>query len=467
MAIRVTRTVAEVAGLTDANVRVTRTLAEVAGVAAPNIRVTRTIAEVAGDAAQPDIQLYRLAVMALVSVQDGTPVSASDTLTFSQSDLLSRPVSVSDTIDFTDEGEREITLQPEISQTLTFSQVVVELPSNDQDASNTLSFTHVAASSQVTQPLDGTVTFTHLAASIGDILASLSDSVTFSQVLSYIGPVEGSDTITFTQSSGAGLIIPGGIEVTASQTVTFSQTPQKVLIKAGAVAVDGEDTLTFTSRASLPVFLNIPQSFILTQVAEDSYVWVLDDTVTFSQGDVIPALSLPRLVTHTLSFSHALAYENRIDLCGYSPTIGASTDPNAPAPPPATLTLVKQSSVTLSYPIVSPTESVTIRAPEFGDLRRLNFDRINRESRGGILQIFTDPTWPKQEILEVQFTALKESEAQAVIDFFTATLGQEIKLVDWYGRTWHGFIVNPEASQLTRSRRNVVDLAFEFEGVQQ
>jgi hypothetical protein len=426
------------------------------------------MAEVAGQTQQTDLRMYRIAVMVLASFDAGTSVTAADTLTFSQSELLSRPVSGSDTVTFSDTGEKLVTLQPEISDTVTFSQTIIDLPSIKPSASDTLAFTESAMSSQNTESLADAITFSQIAASIGTILASLSETVTFSQVLGYLGPVEGSDTITFTQSSGAGKIIPGGIVVSANtQTVTFSQTPQKVLIKVGATSHTGEDTVTFTSLASLPTFLSVPQSFILTQVASDSYVWVSDDTVTFSHEESYAGSVWPRTLSQTLNFSHAIAYENKIDLCGYSPSIGASTDPNAPSPPPATLTLVKQSSITLSYPTVSPTTSVSIRAPEFGDQRRLSFDRVNRESRGGSLQIFSDPAWPKQEILEVQFTALKESEAQAVLDFFAATLGQEVKLVDWYGRIWHGFVVSPEASQLTRSRRNIVDLAFEFEGEQQ
>jgi hypothetical protein len=449
-------------------IRVTRTIAEVAGLAPSSVRVTRTMAEVAGQAQQTDLRLYRIAVMVLASFDAGTSVSSSDTLTFSQSELLSRPVSASDTITFSESATKVTTLQPEISDTITFTQTIVELPSISPAASDTLTFTEDAQSSQKTVSAVGTVTFSPIAASVGTILASLSDTVTFSQLLGYLGPVDASDTLTFTQASGGGHIIPGGIVVSANtQTVTFSQTPQKVLIKVGAVGVDGEDTVTFTSKSSLPRFLSIPQSFILTQVASGSYVWVLDDTVTFSFTESIAGSVRSRTIAQTLSFSHAIAYENRIDLCGYSPSIGASTDPNAPAPPPATLTMVKQNSITLSYPTVAPTVSVSIRAPEFGDQRRLNFDRVNRESRGGSLQIFTDPTWPKQEILEVQFTALKEAEAQAVLDFFTTTLGQEVKLVDWYGRVWHGFVVSPEASPLTRSRRNIVDLSFEFEGEQQ
>jgi hypothetical protein len=126
-------------------------------------------------------------------------------------------------------------------------------------------------------------------------------------------------------------------------------------------------------------------------------------------------------------------------------------------------TLTPQNFVRLFYPTTSPTLEVNIRVPEFGNRERLNFTRINRESRGGTLQIFADPTWPKSKQLALTFTGLTEAQAQAVQDFFNDTLGLEVGLTDWEGRTWHGVVTTPDAD-LIRSRRGIVDLSFEFDG---
>ena len=67
-------------------VRVTRTIAEVAGTITNTIRVTRTMAEVIGTPAQPDIRLYRLAVLALVSTYDGQTFERAAQNTISASD---------------------------------------------------------------------------------------------------------------------------------------------------------------------------------------------------------------------------------------------------------------------------------------------------------------------------------------------------------------------------------------------
>ena len=448
-------------------IRVTRTIAEVAGTLTSTVRVTRVMAEVAGLAAQPDVRLYRLAMHALVEFSLGTAVSAQDTVTFSQSQLLSFPIGVAQTVTFSQTGEANLTLEPELEQTVTFSQGVVELPSINSSASNNFTFTEAASPGVFSPSASDTVTFSHIAFSVGPTSLALAQTVTFSAVLSALTPGSAENTITFSQAGGGGVIIPGGIVVSAvPDTVTFSHQDQKVLCKASATALTAADTVTFSDRASLPVFLSIPQSFILTDVASPDYVYLIDHTLTLTDIEPVPIFVRPLNISDTLSFGHSIAYVNKIDLCQYTPTIGGGTDPNAPAPPPSSIAVTKNSTVTLSHPTSSPTSSVTIRAPEFGDVQRLNFDRVNRESRGGTLQIFSDPDWPKQEILVLQFTALKESEAQEVMTFFNDTLGLEVKFVDWYGRTWHGFVTNPE-SPIVRSRRGIVDLSFEFEGEQQ
>jgi len=408
-------------------IRVTRTIAEVAGSATANVRVTRTSAEVGGSAAAPDIRLYRIGVMALVGGGLSVGKSETQTVTFGQAVFLD-PYPVS------------------FQQTFTFSQTAV----------NSLTTPGAAA----------TVTFTQLAHNETIFEPAESQTVTFSQSVNVVAPKTAEQTVTFSQSSGAGLIFPGGLEKTAvPATVTFSQSAAKVLIKASAIDLTATaGTVTFSHNVSFPIILTVPQSVVFTDAAITQITNVVEQTVTFTQDLLTDGTVRPRTITHTLSFSHAYVFENRIDTCRYSPSIGGGTNPNSPTLPPAVFDVVtKESQVTLFFPTTSPTTTVVIRAPEYGDRHRLTFDRINRESRGGTLEVFSDPDWPKEEILEVSFTGLKESESQAVLDFFAATLGLTVGFTDWNGRTWFGVIVDPN-TQLIRARRGIVDMSFEFEG---
>lgn len=447
-------------------VRVTRLLAEVAGTFDSTVRVTRTMAEVLGTPAQPDVRLYRLSVMALVEFAAGTEVSASSGLSFSDSTAgSSLPRAAGpDTVSFSDTASEVVSLLPNESQGVSFSDTAVPQPNQNLTANNSLTFSQVIATSFTTPVVSETLTFSDTAASVGAIEISESHTVQFSDSVAALGPETVTQTVTFTDVAGGGKIIPGGIVRSAGpQTVQFTQTVQKVLCKAIATAHSGEDTVEFGHRAALPITLAIPDAFVLDHTATADYCWVVEHDLEFTH---VLAFEADRalVVTQTLTFNHAVAYINKIDTCRYSPTVGTNTAADAPTPPPSTFgPIVKASQVTLFYPTVGPTLSVVIRAPEYGDRHRLQFDRINRETRGGTLEIFSDPDWPKLEIIEASFTGLKESEAQAVIDFFTQTLGLEVGFTDWHGRTWHGIVLSPD-TEVIRARRDIVDLSFEFEG---
>ena len=422
-----------------ADIRVTRTKADILGATTPNIRVTRAKADILGTPTQSDFRIYRTVLFALV--QEAPIQQSSNGLTFSQSLTASFPKSLSETVTFSQNITSSFPIV--VSQALTFTQAIALV--SPAAIEQTVSFSQAANNPQL-------------------FADSLSQTVIFSQVLSVLKPEIVSQTATFSQTAGAGLIIPGGVVKSSSGTVTFLQAASKVLLLAGATSYSETHTLSFTQLVTFPQFYNLQQAVIFTDSVSQEKGWNVSQTVTFSDDFNIAGSTWPRTVAQTLTFSHAFVAEKDVDLCGYSPVIGNTTDPNAPAAPPKTFAAVtKESVVTMFYPKVTPTTTIVIRAPEYGDRHRLLFDRINRESRGGSLEIFSDPTWPKLEILEASFTGLKETEAQAILDFFKLTLGLEVGFTDWHGRTWHGIVTTPD-TQLIRARRGIVDLSFEFEG---
>ncbi len=108
---------------------------------------------------------------------------------------------------------------------------------------------------------------------------------------------------------------------------------------------------------------------------------------------------------------------------------------------------------------------VVLRNPELDDRDRLGQTRINRESRGGELQVYRDPSWPLINTLQGTIVGLKKQDVDDLLQFFEDHLGEEISLNDWHGRYWRGVIVNPDepAVEDTRGRWTV---AFEFEGIE-
>jgi len=107
--------------------------------------------------------------------------------------------------------------------------------------------------------------------------------------------------------------------------------------------------------------------------------------------------------------------------------------------------------------------TVTLRDPDFGDVHGVEISRINRKTRGGDLQIFRDPMWPKTRTLRYTFSFLSEKQKSDLLYFLYASMGQQIALVDYEGITWNGVIRTPVGNVVEQGRFNYT-AEFEFEG---
>ena len=150
----------------------------------------------------------------------------------------------------------------------------------------------------------------------------------------------------------------------------------------------------------------------------------------------------------------------------YHPFIGEG-DPGSPTPPPAALA-GPLAGVTVPFQLLYPatgtvTDSVTLRAPDFGNKDRLSFNRVLRETRGGTLVVYADPIWPKIQTLVVSFSGLSVTEKDALLAFMDEHLGMEIGLLDWEHRYWRGVIVRPD-DPAVQDDRDTFTASFEFEG---
>ena len=121
--------------------------------------------------------------------------------------------------------------------------------------------------------------------------------------------------------------------------------------------------------------------------------------------------------------------------------------------------------ITAPFQMICPDDgqSVTLRAPNLGNKDRLAFNRVLRETRGGTLVVFADPMWPKIQTQALTFSALRRSEAQALLTFLDNHLGLEVVIIDWEQRGWRGVITTPDAP-VTEDSFNSYSASFQFEG---
>jgi hypothetical protein len=107
----------------------------------------------------------------------------------------------------------------------------------------------------------------------------------------------------------------------------------------------------------------------------------------------------------------------------------------------------------------------TFRNPQMGNTDEISFQRVNRRTRGGDLNLFRDEDWPKTEVLNLTFNFTTEAEARLLLNFIRATIGQEINYRDHENRLWYGVIQNPDA-EMVQPGRNTYQIAVSFEGDQ-
>lgn len=145
----------------------------------------------------------------------------------------------------------------------------------------------------------------------------------------------------------------------------------------------------------------------------------------------------------------------------YSPQISPGN--SVLTPPPAIGPLfVKSSTITFTFPVVSPTTTLVLRSPELGNKESLRLRRINRTTRSNSLKIFNNRSWPRDHILSISISGLEKSEVDSLIAFVNESLGQDIGYLDYESRQWVGIITNPKAvvTDLTKSCNFNADIEF-------
>lgn len=160
-----------------------------------------------------------------------------------------------------------------------------------------------------------------------------------------------------------------------------------------------------------------------------------------------------------IKITDSVAYELvdlKGNLCSYSMFTGNSSVPSlAPV-------IIRGSGITLEY----DTTVLTLKSPDFGNRDSLSFNRINRVSRGGTLQVYADPQWPRTQLMSIDFLGLTEEEGQSVLSFVEESLGKDIKITDWEGRSWTGVITNPETALVRVGiTGNMLSLEIEIHGM--
>jgi len=468
MVLRVTRQDIEVASTGDGELRATRQFVEVLTQSGAPQVFNRTVDHSLIFSQGSSVSINIQTAQSLDFAQETTVIIGLQTAqNFEFSQTLAYTGSISYTVaqglEFSQTADSSIT-DHTIAQGLEFSQALTFNQGFAVSATSAFSFSHSLVVMPYCAELIQGFIFTDNCSNPSSIDVGVTQAFSFTQQAdcNFVTFVQ---ELMFTHIAGGGLIIPGGIEVDAiPSNLVFTDNVARTWIKATATSHSTSNSLVFTHWAGFPKEQILQQTFVFTDVMDDDFIRLVKHWIVWSQSYAeYNSIRFP-IASDNLVFQHAFITDGVGSLCIYDPVLGYSSDPNAPTPPSSTApTLVRQNHVRLYWPTVIPTKAVQIRAPMLGDRDRLQNMRIQRESRGGTLQVFADPTWPKLQILALTFTGLTETEAAAVQQFFLDSLGLEVGFEDWDGRIWHGVIITPD-EPFVRSRRDIVDISFEFEG---
>ena len=243
-----------------------------------------------------------------------------------------------------------------------------------------------------------------------------------------------SSTLAVGQQAGFSFEEPGGIFVSAVNTLDLDQNAWITQLGQAASALSLTQSATVQKGPQLGSQLDLGQAAGVTVVRNRA----VDSEMGLEQAA-----------------TYILVKHGAVELFDYAP---AGLPPLQGPFPGVT------SPFSLIYPAEgSPTDTIELRPPDFGNKDRLSFDRINRESRGGTLTIFADPNWPKVQTLALTFPSLRRTEACELIRFIREHLGLEIKLSDWEQRVWKGVITTPD-EPVIQDGKDQFSAGFEFEG---
>lgn len=261
-------------------------------------------------------------------------------------------------------------------------------------------------------------------------------------IINYPHNVSVTDTLALTDLAQSA----GEFNVSASNFLSFSQSAGQMFELSAA------STLELSDRAERRFYVSNVLNF--NQIMDGEALKAAGNILALTQTLHLN-VTFGRSLSHDLGLQQGLAYTliKPDTECRYSPFLGAGS------PIPTTEPVLSTGTLTLIF----ESTTLVLRNPEYNNQNVITSDRINRTNPGGSITIFVDPKWPKQQSLQVSVIGLTEVQVIDFLAFLEESLGRQIQLSDWEGRTWLGIVTTPDAT-VTRGKNCNHKLSFEFEG---
>ncbi|MHA2023346.1 MAG: hypothetical protein ACTSWQ_06765 [Candidatus Thorarchaeota archaeon] len=442
MALRVTRQFGEVLGGGDGKLRVTRQMAEVLGSGEGKLRVTRQYIEVLALASVT----YEKTLTQNLGITDELRLwerheRLKDTMTLTQRVPAQFSESLLQDLDL--EGAASRVQSKSLTDNLNLEEIFTELLNVGEHTSfhDTLAFVQdIDFEAGLFNVMETKMTLTQSVNVIGPIYKTMWTRMHLYDGFPYEDYFEKlEDHIQFSDWAGR------DYEAIVSSTMSLTQD----MWRSGTPTTN----------------MNLVQSLDWGKTKGIPAQWLNLEHIVDLSGD------WSRVVIDTLGIGHSLTYylPDPCDDKAYTPFIGESDVTDSPTPPDSDVPFVQGlpegERFLLLYPALGESiDIVELRAPNLDNRERQSFTRVNRETRGGKLSIFADPTWPKINTLVLSFSGLTKAEVEETQQFMVDHIGQEIGIIDWEGRQWVGIITTPN-ERAVQDGKHGFTITFEFEGL--
>jgi hypothetical protein len=380
-------------------------------------------------------------------------------------------LSVTDTMSLTDSATELLggSFNESASSSLSLTDTATPATDFSRTASSAMSLSDVAATAtDYPRAVSSALTLTDT--SFEGVLADASSAMSLTDSATRVFDLAASNALTLTDDAHESPVI-----VSASNSMPLTDdaiSSIKILSVSSAMTLTdlaANDIIQVSSVMSLShtAGVNIKPETVASAILLSDSVSRLLIHVVSSALALTDDASLLAVFSQSLSSDLGLIQTVEIDidrageLCNYSPNIGSGPFTFSATPP--TLT---PGTLTLFWPVVSPSLTIVLRNPEFGNKISFNANRINRKSRGGTVQVFRKSTWPKFRTLSMNMSVLTTTQADAFKSFLNSTLGLQIGLTDHEGRTWKGIISTPDTdiTEIGPGACGNYATSFQFEG---
>lgn len=256
---------------------------------------------------------------------------------------------------------------------------------------------------------------------------------------------------------------------TAEDHLSFAEGVLGIKIRADAIPIGTTDALSLSDGAYASVVVGAQDSLVLSDEAKTIASKLLADKLKLSDKATFNINRNSLITVDVLTLGESVLWYNRLEdyLWVYHPFVGEGpvTNPNPPDEDLEGPIIGITDPFKLVYPAVGPfTDSLVLRAPNFGNRDKLQMNRISRETRGGTLVVYADPMWPKIQTLAVAVSGLTWIQASGLHTFIDNHLGLEIGMLDWEHRFWKGIVTKFDDPIVQDGRGCKYTVSFEFEG---